>query len=309
MTRRLARLADIAYRRRGRMVLAWIVADRRPDHRPRLLPRRRVRRRLQHARLGVEGGERPDRTRIRRLLGAGNLRRLEGPAGRRRARRRSSRWTPSSPRPKRSSTSSRRDAIRVSDDGTIATTTLPLNVPGWEVKKEQGEELIAAAEANSGGGLEIKLGGEPIYAAQEQTSPEGLGFLGAAIVLLIAFGSLVAAGLPLVDRPGRPRHLLGRPDRAARQRDRRPQLDHGGLGPDRDRRRDRLRAARPDPLPRGDAGRQGPPRRGRRGGHHRRAQRDHRRLHRRRSPSSASSSPACPTCTGWRSRPRWRCWS
>lgn len=26
MTRRLARLADIAYRRRGRVVLAWIVA-------------------------------------------------------------------------------------------------------------------------------------------------------------------------------------------------------------------------------------------------------------------------------------------
>jgi RND superfamily putative drug exporter len=26
MTRRLARLADIAYRRRGRMVIAWIVA-------------------------------------------------------------------------------------------------------------------------------------------------------------------------------------------------------------------------------------------------------------------------------------------
>ena len=26
MTRRLARLADIAYRRRGRMVVAWIVA-------------------------------------------------------------------------------------------------------------------------------------------------------------------------------------------------------------------------------------------------------------------------------------------
>ena len=27
MTRRLARLADLAYRRRGRMVLAWIVAE------------------------------------------------------------------------------------------------------------------------------------------------------------------------------------------------------------------------------------------------------------------------------------------
>jgi RND superfamily putative drug exporter len=88
--------------------------------------------------------------------------------------------------------------IRVSGDGKIGTTTLPLNVPGWEVEKEQGEELIDAAEANSAGGLEIKLGGDPIYAAQGSTSPEGAGFLGAAIVLLIAFGSLVAAGLPLV---------------------------------------------------------------------------------------------------------------
>jgi RND superfamily putative drug exporter len=87
--------------------------------------------------------------------------------------------------------------VRISDGGKIATTTLPLNVPGWEVKKEQGEQLIDAAEANSGGGLEIKLGGEPILIAQESTSPEGIGFLAAAIVLLIAFGSLVAAGLPL----------------------------------------------------------------------------------------------------------------
>src|SRR5215218_1361835 len=88
--------------------------------------------------------------------------------------------------------------IRVSRDGSIGATTLPLTVPGWDVKKEDGEKLIAAAEKHSGEGLEIKLGGDPIYAAQETTSPEGLGFLGAAIVLLIAFGSVVAAGLPLV---------------------------------------------------------------------------------------------------------------
>ena len=88
-------------------------------------------------------------------------------------------------------------AVRESRDGKIAATTLPLTVPGWDVKKEDGEKLIAAAEKHSGDGLEIKLGGDPIYAAQEAASPEGLGFLGAAIVLLIAFGSLVAAGLPL----------------------------------------------------------------------------------------------------------------
>ncbi len=88
--------------------------------------------------------------------------------------------------------------IRVSRDGTIGSTTLPLTVAAWDVPKESGEKLIAAAESNSRDSLQIKLGGDPIYAAQESTSPEGLGFLGAAIVLLIAFGSVVAAGLPLL---------------------------------------------------------------------------------------------------------------
>jgi putative drug exporter of the RND superfamily len=86
---------------------------------------------------------------------------------------------------------------RISRDGKIGATTLPLTVPGWEVEKADGEKLIDAAEKNSGDGLQIKLGGDPIYAAQEAASPEGIGFLGAAIVLLIAFGSVVAAGLPL----------------------------------------------------------------------------------------------------------------
>jgi RND superfamily putative drug exporter len=88
--------------------------------------------------------------------------------------------------------------IRVSRDGTIGATTLPLTIDSWDVPKEDGEKLIAAAEANSRDGVQIKLGGDPIYAAQDSTSPEGIGFLGAAIVLLIAFGSVVAAGLPLV---------------------------------------------------------------------------------------------------------------
>ncbi len=87
--------------------------------------------------------------------------------------------------------------IRVSEDGKIGSTTLPMTVPGWDFTKDQGKELIDAAERNDGNGLELKLGGDPIYAAQSQSSPEGLGFLGAAIVLLIAFGSVVAAGLPL----------------------------------------------------------------------------------------------------------------
>ena len=91
----------------------------------------------------------------------------------------------------------RHTPLRFSEDRTIGATTLPMTVPGWDFEKEDGEQLIDAAESNSGDGLEIKLGGDPIYQAQSQSSPEGVGFLGATIVLLIAFGSLVAVGLPL----------------------------------------------------------------------------------------------------------------
>jgi RND superfamily putative drug exporter len=88
--------------------------------------------------------------------------------------------------------------VRVSDDGTIATTTLPLSADQSDFEPEDGEGVIAAAERESVDGLDIKVGGQPIYLAQEGSSPEGIGFMGAAIVLLIAFGSVVAAGLPLV---------------------------------------------------------------------------------------------------------------
>src|SRR3989337_2141167 len=48
--------------------------------------------------------------------------------------------------------------IRISEDGTIGATTLPLTIPGWEVEKEDGEKLVAAPEANPGGGLGSPLG-------------------------------------------------------------------------------------------------------------------------------------------------------
>jgi len=195
MTRRLARLADIAYRRRGRMVLVWIGAT------IVVIGLGSVLAGEYHADYNTPGSESKAASELtEREFGGYSGQEIyvvwKDPNG------------ATSPPTKRRMDAffaqaeevdhvERRAPIRVSNDGTIATTTLPLNVPGWEVKKGQGEELIAAAEDHSGAGLEVKLGGEPIYTAQEQTSPEGIGFLGAAIVLLIAFGSLVAAGLPL----------------------------------------------------------------------------------------------------------------
>ena len=195
MTRRLGQLADIAYRRRGRMVLAWIVAaiviigvgssfagEFNADY-------------------DTPGSE-------SEAAGALTEERFEGYSGQEIYVVWKAEAGADSP-----AVTERLDAffaeaeaidevaehaaVRISEEGTIGATSLPLTVPGWDVPKEDGERLIAAAEANSGDGLEIRLGGDPIYAAQEASSPEGIGFLGAAIVLLIAFGSVVAAGLPL----------------------------------------------------------------------------------------------------------------
>jgi putative drug exporter of the RND superfamily len=195
MTRRLTRLADIAYRRRGRMVLAWIAAavviigvgsslagEYEADYNT----------------PGSESKAASDLTEER--FGGYSGQEVyvvwKDPAGATSpgARERVNAFLAEA---ERVDHVAEHTPIRVSEDGTIGATNLPLTVPGWEVPKEDGEKLIAAAEDNSGDGLEIKLGGDPIYQAQEATSPEGIGFLGAAIVLLIAFGSVVAAGLPL----------------------------------------------------------------------------------------------------------------
>jgi putative drug exporter of the RND superfamily len=195
MTRFLARLADVSYRRRGRMVLAWVVAavviigvgsslagEYNADYDT----------------PGSESKAASDLTEQRFEGYSGQeiyvAWKDEGGATSPDARKRVNAFFAEA---ERVDHVSEHTPIRVSRDGTIGSTTLPLMVPGWDVEKEQGEQLIDAAEKNSGGGLEIKLGGDPIYQAQESTSPEGLGFLGAAIVLLIAFGSVVAAGLPL----------------------------------------------------------------------------------------------------------------
>ena len=195
MTRHLARLADISYRRRGRMVLAWIGAafviiavgsalagEYEADYNT---PgsESKAASDFTEERFGGYSGQEiyvvwKDREGARSAAAQRRIDAFFAEAGR------IDHVAPHTP-------------IRVSRDGEIASTTLPLTVAGWDVPKEDGERLIAAAERHDGDGLEIKLGGDPIYQAQEASSPEGMGFLGAAIVLLIAFGSVVAAGLPL----------------------------------------------------------------------------------------------------------------
>jgi putative drug exporter of the RND superfamily len=196
MTQRLARLADIAYRRRGRVVLVWLVAmvfiigvgsslagEFQADY-------------------DTPGSESKAASDITEQRFAGYSGQeifvvAKDPAGFGGEAGAEQRLQPFLAEAEKVNNISPHTPIRVSDDGQIASTTLPMTVPGWDFEDDDARKIVDAAEANDGNGLQIELGGDPIYSVQSQSSPEGIGFLGAAIVLLIAFGSVVAAGLPL----------------------------------------------------------------------------------------------------------------
>ena len=196
MTRHLARLADISYRYRGRVVLAWIVSAVLIIAVGSALAGEFN---AEYNTPGSESKAAADLTEKR--FGGYSGQEIyvvaKDPAGFANPAAAAKRLQPFFVQAEKVEHIDPHTSIRLSKNRQIASSTLPLTVPGWDATKSQGEQLISAADDNSGGSLEIKLGGDPIYQAQSQSSPEGLGFLGAAIVLLIAFGSLVAAGLPL----------------------------------------------------------------------------------------------------------------
>jgi len=84
-----------------------------------------------------------------------------------------------------------------SRDGSTGVIRLQLDRAGSAVPIETGEELIERADELDGHGLTVGLGGQPIDQAESGPGPETTGVLAAMAVLLIVFGSLIAAGLPL----------------------------------------------------------------------------------------------------------------
>ena len=87
---------------------------------------------------------------------------------------------------------------RYSRDGTIGLLQLRLDRSPMDIETSSGKRLIDLASDASGGGVRVEVGGNLIQQAQEGQPPELMGLLAAAAVLLIAFGSVVAAGLPLL---------------------------------------------------------------------------------------------------------------
>ena len=87
----------------------------------------------------------------------------------------------------------------VSRDGTIALVRVPLAVPSSDdVPLSSGERLVELVGAAGGDGLRVEAAGQVVADAQQgEVSSEGIGLLVAAFVLLLTFGTLVAAGMPL----------------------------------------------------------------------------------------------------------------
>ncbi|MBB4948453.1 RND superfamily putative drug exporter [Kitasatospora gansuensis] len=86
----------------------------------------------------------------------------------------------------------------VSEDGTIAYTSVDYKVSPPELKdadRDALQETVARARAS---GLTVELGGDALQADPEAGGTEFIGIAMAAVVLVVTFGSLVAAGLPLL---------------------------------------------------------------------------------------------------------------
>jgi RND superfamily putative drug exporter len=91
-------------------------------------------------------------------------------------------------------------AAQISKDGRIAYATVDFTEQANALAKADITRVIDAAEAARQPGLDVQLGGQAIEST-EQTSlgvSSTVGVLAAAVVLFIAFGSLLAMSLPLI---------------------------------------------------------------------------------------------------------------
>jgi len=89
-------------------------------------------------------------------------------------------------------------AEAVSTDGGTAYADVDFSMPAGDIAKEQTDGVAAAVQPATDAGLRVEVGGDAAAAPAEAPIGEILGIVVAALVLTITFGSVVAAGLPLL---------------------------------------------------------------------------------------------------------------
>ncbi|MFC8085891.1 MMPL family transporter [Streptomyces sp. NPDC057340] len=92
------------------------------------------------------------------------------------------------------------DASAVSEDGTIAYASVTLDGKVEEVPKEDVAEILDVAQHIATDDLQVEVGGEAARNAEDQAPPtaELTGIVAALVILVLLFGSLLAASLPLI---------------------------------------------------------------------------------------------------------------
>ncbi|MET9809082.1 MMPL family transporter [Streptomyces halstedii] len=90
------------------------------------------------------------------------------------------------------------EANAVSEDGTTAYVSVSYKVNAMELTDATRDSLEDTGEAARSDGMTVEIGGDALQVIPETGATEVIGVAVAAVVLVITFGSLVAAGLPLL---------------------------------------------------------------------------------------------------------------
>jgi RND superfamily putative drug exporter len=86
----------------------------------------------------------------------------------------------------------------LSRDRTVAYSSVSYEVSAQELTDSSKDALEKAAQDARDAGLTVEIGGDALSASPESGATEAIGIVVAAIVLVLTFGSLLAAGLPLL---------------------------------------------------------------------------------------------------------------
>ncbi|MEU9787953.1 MMPL family transporter [Streptomyces phaeochromogenes] len=86
----------------------------------------------------------------------------------------------------------------VSKDGSVAYAQVTYKVAQADVTDAARADLEHVAEQGERAGLAVSMGGTAVNEESHQSAAELIGIVIAALVMVITFGSLVAAGLPLL---------------------------------------------------------------------------------------------------------------
>ncbi|XRQ08889.1 MMPL family transporter [Actinomadura welshii] len=92
------------------------------------------------------------------------------------------------------------DDAAIAPGGRIGYATVVLDVPSKHMTRPDSERVLATARTAADDGLRVELGGAAarLLAQSEGGAAEGAGLLAALVILVLMFGTFIAAGLPII---------------------------------------------------------------------------------------------------------------